>query len=78
MNIFQKITNVLSHNLGYTVVLVVAIVLFAVFSNGLLSGIITALSALVSYACVMSLYGEYKKSTPATAPKKTRKTTKKK
>lgn len=68
MNSFEKFLNVLSKNLGYTVVLVAAIILFAVFSDGLLNGIITALSAVIGYTCVVMLYKEYKKAS-ATASK---------
>lgn len=84
MNTFEKILNVLGKNMGYTVVLLIAIVLFAYFSDGLVEGAITAVSALVGYACALQLVREYKKSaTPAkvvktTAPKKahSKKTTK--
>lgn len=69
MNTIEKILSVLAKNLGYTVVLVLAIILFAMFSDGLISGIITALSALLGYACIMALYNEYKKS-PSKASKK--------
>lgn len=65
MKTLEKILSVLVKNLGYTVVLVLAIILFAMFSDGLISGIITALSALLGYACIMALYGEFKKSGPA-------------
>lgn len=68
MNSFEKFLNVLSKNLGYTVVLVAAIILFAVFSDGLLNGIITALSAVIGYTCAVMLYKEYKKA-PAAASK---------
>ena len=66
----NKLANVLSKNLGYTVVLVAAIVLFAVFSDGLISGLITAISALLAYTCIVALVKEYKnepnvKATPA-------------
>ena len=57
---FEKLLNVLSKNLGYTVVLVAAILLFAVFSDGLISGLITAISALLAYTCIVALYKEYK------------------
>lgn len=60
MNAFEKILNVLAKNVGYTVVLVVAIILFAIFSGGLLAGLITAGSALVAYACIETLYKEYR------------------
>ena len=58
---FEKLLNVLSKNLGYTVVLAVAILLFAVFSDGLVAGLITAISALLAYTCIEALYKEYKK-----------------
>ena len=70
MNALERILAVLAKNLGYTVVLVLAIILFAMFSDGLISGIITALSALLGYACIMALYGEYKKSPKTTSKKK--------
>lgn len=71
MKTLEKILSVLVKNLGYTVVLVLAIILFAMFSDGLISGIITALSALLAYACIMALYNEFKKEPGTkTAPKK--------
>jgi len=76
MNAFEKILNVLAKNLGYTLVLVAAIILFGVFSGGLLAGLITAGSALVAYACIEMLYKEYRgigTTTPKTTTKKTRK-----
>ena len=67
---FEKLLSVLAKNLGYTVVLAVAVLLFAVFSDGLIAGLITAVSALRVYTCVQALYKEYqkegaKKSAPA-------------
>lgn len=59
---FEKLLNVLSKNLGYTVVLAVSIVLFAIFSDGLVSGLITAVSALLVYTCITALYHEYTKT----------------
>lgn len=73
---FEKILNVLSQNLGYTVVFAISIVLFSVFSDGLVAGIITALSALLAYACVAALYKEYKKTAshkPVSGKKKAKK-----
>lgn len=70
MNALERILAVLAKNLGYTVVLVLSIILFAMFSDGLISGIITALSALLGYACIMALYSEYKKSPKTTSKKK--------
>ena len=75
MNIFEKIVNVLARNILYTITLAVAIVLFAIFSDGLMPGLITAASAMIAYVCVELLYKEYKK---ATAPRSTKKTTTKK
>lgn len=61
MNTLEKIFDVLVKNVGYTVVLIVAIILFAYFSDGLIPGAITALSALTAYSCIVMLYKEYKK-----------------
>lgn len=72
METLEKILSTLVRNLGYTVVLVLAIILFAMFSDGLISGIITALSALLGYACIMALYNEFKKE-PAKSAKGTKK-----
>lgn len=77
---FEKLLNVLSRNLGYTVVFVAAILLFAVFSDGLIAGLITAVSALLAYTCFVALYKDYK-ATPgkkSTTKKPAKKTTKKK
>ncbi len=71
MNAFEKLLNVLAKNLGYTVVLVAAIILFAIFSDGIIPGAITALSAVVGYTCVVALAREYKKcDAPKAAPAK--------
>lgn len=74
MKSFEKLLNVLSKNLGYTVVLVAAIILFAIFSDGLISGLITALSALLVYTCVVALGREYRKTgaKPAVAKPKSK------
>ena len=66
MKPFEKLMNVLAKNLGYTVVLVASIILFAIFSDGLISGVITAISALLAYTCIVALAREYHK-TPAKA-----------
>ncbi len=71
MKPLEKLLDVLTKNMGYTIVLVVAILLFAAYSDGLIPGAITALSALVGYACVLSLYREYKHAgTPKKVAKK--------
>jgi len=71
MKTFEKILNVLAKNLGYTVVLVAAIILFSIFSDGLISGLITAGSALIGYTCIEMLYKQFKtESTPKDAPKR--------
>ena len=75
MKTAEKILNVLAKNLGYTVVLVAAIILFAIFSDGLIDGVITALSAVIGYICVVMLYKEFakesaKKPVKPTAQKK--------
>ncbi len=82
MKVLEKIVNVLARNIMYTITLAVAIVLFAVFSDGLIPGLITAASALVVYVCVEFLYREYKHtSAPRPVPAKSKpakKTVKKK
>ncbi len=70
MKTFEKILSVMTKNLGYTVVLLIAIALFAIFSSGLLAGLITAASALIAYICIDLLYKEYKKVAPAKKKKK--------
>lgn len=66
----EKILDVLAKNLGITVVLIAAIILFAVFSDGLIPGLITAFSALLGYTCIEMLYKEFKKSSVKHAPAK--------
>ncbi len=58
---FDKLLHVLKNNIGYTIILAIAIIFFGYFSDGLIPGLITAVSALLAYACIMALYGEYKK-----------------
>ena len=58
---FERILNVLTKNMGYSLLLVVSLLMFAVFSDVLIPGLITAVSAMLVYACVMALYKEYKK-----------------
>ena len=65
MEVINKLIAVMSKNLGLTIILVAAIILFAVFSDGLISGLITALSALMVYTCCELLYREYKAYSPA-------------
>lgn len=67
---FDKLLNVLAKNLGYTIVLAVCIVLFVAFSGGLISGLITAVSASLAYTCVMILVAEYKKAPAKAVTKK--------
>lgn len=68
MNTFEKILSVLAKNLGITIVLILAIVLFAWFSNGLIPGLITAASALLAFTSAEMLYKEFKK--PASKSRK--------
>lgn len=76
MDFLNKLIAVLARNLGLTIVLVAAIILFAVFSDGLLAGAITALSALIAYTCCELLYREYKAYTPAKSTKRSGKKSK--
>ena len=64
MKTFEKILNVLAKNIGYTVVLVAAVILFAIFSGGLLPGLITAGSALIGYACIERYTSSSRTQTP--------------
>ena len=78
MNFFEKLGRVLTKNITYTLILVVAFILFLYFAEGnLIGGILTALSALVVYVCIALLYQEYKKMFPARKPA-SRKTSKRK
>lgn len=70
MNTFEKILKVLAVNLGITIVFILAVCLFAYFSNGLISGLITAASALLAYTAGAMLYREYKKPSPKKSKKK--------
>ena len=60
MNTFERIMNVFGKNLGYTIVLIVAVIFFAYFSDGLIPGLLTAFSALVAYICGAALYRKFK------------------
>lgn len=60
MKTLDRILNVFGKNLGYTLVLIVAIVFFAYFSDGLIPGLLTAFSALVAYICGAGLYRAFK------------------
>ena len=66
MEVINKLIAVMAKNLGLTIVLIAAIILFAIFSDGLLAGAITALSALIAYTCCELLYREYKATNTAT------------
>lgn len=62
MAFFEKLGKVLTKNIVYTVILVVAFIFFLYFAEGdLIAGLLTAISALVVYVCIMFLYQEYKK-----------------
>ena len=71
MNFFDKLGKVFAKNLGYTVTLIVALILFLYFTKGdMIAGIFTALCALVVYVCVVLLYKEYKSMPASKAPAK--------
>ncbi len=80
MKTFEKVINVMARNLFYTIILAIAIVLFAIFSDGLLAGLITAASALIAYVCIELLYKDYHRTVdakPASKPAKRTKSQKK-
>ena len=70
MKTLEKIMSVLARNLGLTVVFALAIVLFAIFWDVLIGGLITAFSALVAYTCGEMLYKEFKKTGAPAKPGK--------
>ena len=74
---FDKLLHVLKSNMGYTIILLIAIIFFGYFSDGLIPGLITAVSALLAYTCIVALYKEYK-ALPAKKATSTKKTTAKK
>lgn len=57
--------SVLSKNLGYTIVMIIAVVLFIYFSEGIIPGLIAAVSAMLAYTCGTMLYKEYKNTVSA-------------
>jgi len=73
MKTFEKILKVLAKNLGLTVVLALSVILFAVFSDGLIRGAITAISALMAYVSIVLLYKEYRHANGARAVKNKKK-----
>lgn len=73
MKNFEKLLKVLAKNMGLTIVLIAAIILFAIFSKGLVAGIISALSAFIAYACCVNLYKEFKGATIKTTKKSLKK-----
>lgn len=62
---FDRLLSVFSKNLGYTIVMIVAVIFFVYFSDGLIPGLIAAVSAVLAYTCGAMLYKEYKKTVPA-------------
>lgn len=69
----KKLLDVLGENIGYTVVLVLAIILFFIFSGSLVKGLITAFSAVIAYACIVALFRAYRATpTTKTSKKKTK------
>lgn len=58
---FEKLLNVFAKNLGYTIIMAIALVVFLIASEGhLIAGLITAVSGLLVYTCGVALYKEYK------------------
>ena len=59
---FDKLLYTMRKNLAYTIVMIIAIIFFCAFSDGLLSGLIAAAAAVIAFACGALLYGEYKQA----------------
>lgn len=74
MDTLKKISVVLQKNPQYVIGICFFVILFAIFCDGFLAGVITALSAFGCYVCVQKLYSEYKN----TSVKKSVKTVSKK
>lgn len=70
MKTLENIISVLARNLGLTVVFALSVVLFAVFCDGLIGGLITAAAAVSAYTCGSMLYKEFKKTGNAKPSKK--------
>lgn len=65
MKTFEKILKILSKNIVATIIFIVAIVFFVAFSDGVLSGLISAFGAVVACFCGVILYNEIKKGLKA-------------
>ena len=59
MDSLKKILIIVQNNPQYVIGLCFFIILFAIFCDGLLAGIITALSAFGAYVCVQKLYSKF-------------------
>lgn len=78
MTFSEKISKLFSQNLGLIIVFIIAIIIFAVFSKGLLAGLLSAFSAFIGYVCINVLYHEYARiSAEDTASTQSKKKTKK-
>ena len=75
---FEKLLSVLSKNLGYTIVLVIAAIFFFYFAEGLIEGLIAAVAAMIAFSCGAALYAEYKKEPAKKAVPAKKSTAKKK
>ena len=56
---FDKWMNVFKKNMGYTIVMLVAIVFFVYFSEGVIEGLIAAVAAMLAFTCGAMLYKQY-------------------
>lgn len=75
METIKKIFDVMMKNAAYSITLLIAICLFAIFSDGLISGLITAASAFIIFVCITLLYKEFKKPAAKVAHKPSTKNT---
>lgn len=62
MSKLENLLNTLTKNIEYTIILFISVALFAIFSDGLFAGLITAASALIAYICAEKLYKEFKRT----------------
>ena len=59
MDSLKNTLKVVQNNPQYVIGLCFFIILFAIFCDGLLAGIITALSAFGTYVCIQKLYSDF-------------------
>ncbi len=65
----ERFVKVLVENFMYLILALISIMLFAWFSDGLIYGLISAISAMISYICIAKIWKDF----VATGKKKSKK-----